>query len=74
MMSFDSFNKFQSAYRSRYSTETALLRVVNDIKQAVDDGKCTILLALDISAAFDSTDHSILCSRVSDDLASTDLF
>jgi len=32
----------------------------------VDYGNCTILLALDISAAFDSIDHSILCNRVSD--------
>ena len=39
----------------------------NDVERAVDDGKYTILLALDISAAFDSIDYSILCSRVSDD-------
>lgn len=41
--------------------------MVDDIKRAVDDGKCPVLLALDMLAAFDSVDHSILCSRVSAD-------
>ena len=50
--------KFQSAYQKGYSTETALLRVVNDIQRAAGQGWCTALLALDISAAFDAVDHA----------------
>ena len=57
--------KFQSAYRKgySYSTETALLRVVNDIQRAAGNGRCTALLALDISAAFDAVDHATLINR-----------
>ena len=58
------FSSFQSAYRPGYSTETALQRVVSDIRLAAGDGKCTMLLALDISAAFDSLNHDVLCSRL----------
>jgi len=46
-----------------HSTETALLKVVGDIQRAAGDGKCTVLLALDISAAFDAVDHSLLGAR-----------
>ena len=48
---------FQSAYRQYHSTETALLRVQNDILCALDN-QCTVLLLLiDLSAAFDTVDH-----------------
>ena len=48
---------FQSAYRKCYSTETALLRVVNDLLQASDSGHVSILSLLDLSAAFDRSRH-----------------
>ena len=47
---------FQSAYRQLHSTETALLRVQNDILQAVDSAGGAILVLLDLSAAFDYID------------------
>ena len=53
--------KFQSTYRKGCSTETALVRVVNDI--AAGDGQCTVLLALDISAAVDAVGHTTLVER-----------
>ena len=43
--------KLQSAYRAMHSTETALLKVVNDIRGSLDSNKCVILLMLDLSAA-----------------------
>ena len=55
--------KFQSAYRNGCSTETALVKVVNDIRRAAGDSQCTVLLALDISAAFDAVDHTTLVER-----------
>ena len=55
---------FQSAYRKRHSTETTLLRVVNDLLQASDSGRVSILLLHDLSSAFDTIDHNILITRL----------
>ena len=55
---------FQSAYRANHSTETALLRVVNDILYEVDNRKIVMLNLLDLSAAFDTIDHDILLRRL----------
>ena len=55
----------QSAYRSDHSTETALLRIVNDILYSLDEDKISVLLLLDLSAAFDTIDHEIILSRLS---------
>ena len=50
-----SFSPFQSAYRRFHSTETALFKLTNDILETIDSGKITILTALDMSAAFDTS-------------------
>ena len=58
------FNQHQSAYRPRHSTETALLSTLNSIFLSSDSGKSTLLISLDLSAAFDTIDHSILLNRL----------
>jgi hypothetical protein len=58
----------QSAYKAAHSTESALLRVQNDILTAMDQKKATFLVLLDLSAAFDTVDHPILIQRMSDRL------
>uniref|UniRef100_A0A4W5LB64 Reverse transcriptase domain-containing protein n=1 Tax=Hucho hucho TaxID=62062 RepID=A0A4W5LB64_9TELE len=60
------FEPFQSGFRPAHSTETALLRVVNDILLSMDAGLINILMLLDLSAAFDTVCHEILISRLSD--------
>jgi hypothetical protein len=57
---------FQSAYKSFHSTETSLLMVQNDILQSLDKKQSVILVLLDLSAAFDTTGHEILLSRLAE--------
>ena len=57
-------NPHQSAYRQSHNTETALLRILNDILLGLDNDKVALLALLDLSAAFDTIDHSILLSRL----------
>ena len=52
--------KNQSAYRRHHSCETALLRLVNDLLDGMEKQEVTALIAIDLSAAFDTVDHSIL--------------
>ena len=53
-------NNFQSAYKCGHSTETALLRVYNDIVVTISKGNGNFLVLLDLSSAFDTTDRSNL--------------
>lgn len=52
----------QSAYRKDFSTETALLKVCNEILCNMDNNHVTMMVMLDLSAAFDTVDHDILLS------------
>ena len=57
--------KLQSAYKKLHSTETALLRIHDDILRTVDRGCTVVSLLLDLSAAFDTVDHGLLLPRLS---------
>ena len=58
------YETYQSAYRPLHSTETALLRVQNDILSSIDKKEITVLVLLDLSSAFDTVDHAILLNRL----------
>ena len=51
-------------YRVSSLNKTALLKLTNDIMENIDSGKITILTALDMSAAFDTLDHTTLLHRL----------
>ncbi len=64
LMENNLFDQFQSAYRPYHSTETALIKVTKNVLMAADSGLLTILILLDLTAAFDTISHSILLDRL----------
>lgn len=57
---FDVLPVTQSGFRPGYSCETALLKVTDDLIDAVDKGMLSCLVLLDFSHAFDTVNHSVL--------------
>lgn len=64
LTNFNILDKFQSGFRALHSTESALLKVYNDILLTIDSGSSALLILLDLSAAFDTIDHGILIDRL----------
>ena len=62
--SLDLHDEYQSAYRKYHSTETALVRLKNDILLGIDQKKAVFVVILDLSSAFDLVDHAILTHRM----------
>jgi len=60
----DLLPSLQSGFRPDHSSETAVLRVLSDILQAVDRGDSAALILLDLSAASDTVNHEVLLKRL----------
>ena len=64
MKKHDLYPSLQYAYRKNHSTETALLKVTNDILMEINSQHSVLLVLLDLSAAFDTVDHCVLLRRL----------
>ena len=51
---------YQSAYKQGHSCEMALIKILNDLLWAMEHQQVSALILLDVSASFDTVDHSIL--------------
>ena len=57
---------YQSSYRQYHSCETTLLKMTDEIQQAIFEKKTTCLIMLDSSSAFDTVDQSLLLTKLQD--------
>ena len=62
---------WQSGYKKSHSTETLLIRIVNDLLIASNEEKATVVMMLDLSAAFDTVDHQLLLQILATELGIT---
>ena len=53
-------NNHQFGYKKHHSTESLLLKIVNNLLLSCDENMPTVVLLLDLSAAFDTVDHEKL--------------
>ncbi|KAF7245842.1 RNA-directed DNA polymerase from mobile element jockey [Varanus komodoensis] len=60
----DYLDPFQSGFRPGYSTESALVTLYDDLCRERDRGSASLLVLVDLSAAFDTINHGILLNRL----------
>ena len=64
LINYNILDKFQSAYKQKHSTITALIDITNNIYKAMDNSEITILVLLDYSKAFDCANHKLILAKL----------
>ena len=64
LIKYDLLSPHQSGFCSGYSTQDVLLHVTDKWLKGIDGGKFTGAVFLDLTKAFDTVDHSILCTKL----------
>lgn len=57
----------QSGYRKGFSTTTALAKVIHDVYENFDENRCTVMVLVDFSLAFNCVDHRILRNKLNEE-------
>lgn len=57
-------DEYQSGFKKGHSTQTALLKIVNDVRAAMDIRHVTVLILFDFSKAFDKVSHPLLLHKM----------
>ena len=60
----DILNKYQFGFRNMHSNFMALITLLENLRSALDRGKCAIGIFLDFQKAFDTVNHKILLSKL----------
>ena len=55
---------FLSSFRSGHGCQTALLKIIEDWKKALDDNKFVAAILMDLSKAFDCLPHNLLVLKL----------
>ena len=63
MSEYSMYDPMKSAYKLVHSTETDPVKINYDMLSILDAGKCTVLVYLDLSEAFDTINHNVLLNR-----------
>ena len=66
-------SEFQSAYKPGHSCGTALLKIINDLLWAMERQSVSVLILLDLSAAFYTVDNQILLNVLGQKLGIKDV-
>lgn len=68
---FKLLDNCHSGFRTGHSTETAILHIMDDALQALDQNQTCLLVLLDLSSAFDTVNHENLLARLHDRMGFT---
>ena len=58
------FHPFLAAFRSGYGCQTALLKIIEDWKKALDENKFVAAIFMDLSKVFDCLSHKLLINKL----------